>query len=56
MIRVEDIENGMEVITKKGFGIVTNYWVSDGNRVYADVDLKDGGHHTDPIDRMTKLR
>ena len=54
MIRIENIELQMKVLSKQGVGTVTNLWLSDANRCYADVKLDDGNGISVPIDLLNK--
>lgn len=55
MIRIENIELKMKVLTQsEGIGIVKDLSVSDGNRIYALIELENGKTMSFPIDRLVK--
>lgn len=55
MIRIENIELEMEVLSQLGTGKVKHLRLSEGNRCYALVELDKGGCFDTPIDLLVKL-
>lgn len=54
MIRIENIELEMKVLSKQGVGTVKSIWFSDANRCYAVVELGKGNTIDVPIDLLIK--
>ena len=57
-MKIENSELGQAVIGKqfKGVGKITNFWLSEANRCYVDVELENGGISSTPLDLVINYK